>query len=518
MRNVFENAFASLRTSIGLTGEFYGPNLSLGRGSSLSDTVIFTVQTSSAPPEGMRYYWRARVYDTYDNGWNSTLDTTRALDAQEIDLKFPDLSDNPPSPTPFTIYVNRPIATILAPSQPVWLSRPSRAELAFNPDGTADLASLRATPSLRAGEIYSVRSSLNAVSVDRLRQAGRDYPEWVTERYLQLSESISVRTRQLAFQIAGGKDTPYDITQAVTDYLRANYQYSETVPQLPQNQDLIDWFLFDIKQGFCNYYASSEVILLRILGIPARLAVGYAQGDNVDNPEFYTIRQRDAHAWPEVYFPGTGWVEFEPTVSQPVLVRPQTLANENEAGLPIQDQPPPPLEPEPPLNRESSVEPLQNPNTWQSRLVLILAIGLAVALIALLIPLIRRKQLHKKVPLIPIFLEKAMRRAGLKPPGILQNMALLASLSPLERAYQQINLALARLGKKPTPKFTPAERSAILVQKLPPAKDPAQVVIAEYHRAAYSPRNNADQTAAQNAGNEIRRLSFRASIKKKFGV
>src|SRR5574341_814258 len=104
MRNVFENAFASLRTSIGFTGEFYGPNLSLGRGSSLSDTVIFTVQTSSAPPEGMRYYWRARVYDTYDNGWNSTLDTTRALDAQEIDLKFPDLSDNPPSPTPFTIY------------------------------------------------------------------------------------------------------------------------------------------------------------------------------------------------------------------------------------------------------------------------------------------------------------------------------------------------------------------------------------------------------------------------------
>ena len=517
VRNVFENAFASLRTTMGMTGEFYGPNLSLGRGSVLSDTVIFTVQTPSSPPEGERYYWRARIYDTYDKGWSSTLETTRALDAQEIGLRFPDLLDNPPA-IPFTIYVNRPIATILAPDQPIWLSRPSRAELAFNPDGTADLASLRATPSLRAGEIYSVRSSLNAVSVAKLRQAGREYPEWVKERYLQLPESVSVRTRQLAFQIAEGKDTPYDITQAVTDYLRTNYQYSETVPQPPTNQDPVDWFLFDLKQGFCNYYASSEVVLLRILGVPARLAVGYAQGDNVDNPEFYTVRQRDAHAWPEVYFPATGWVEFEPTVSQPVLVRPQELTTRDEEGLPLGFEPPAPLEPEPPLNRETSADLSQNTSVWQSRLVLILAAGLTLTLVVLLVPLIRRKQLHKKVPLIPIFLEKAMLRAGLKPPRMLQNMALFASLSPLERAYQQINLALARLGKKPAPKFTPAERAATLIQKLPPAKNPTQVIIAEYHRATYSPRNNADQVSAQNAGNEIRRLSFRASIKRRFGV
>jgi hypothetical protein len=246
--------------------------------------------------------------------------------------------------------------------------------------------------------------------------------------------------------------------------------------------------------------------------------VGYAQGDNVDNPEFYTVRQRDAHAWPEVYFPAIGWVEFEPTVSQPVLVRPQELATRDEAGLPLGFEPPAPLEPEPPLRRDTSADLPQDTNFWQSRIVLLLAVGLALALVALLIPLIRRKQLHKKVPLIPIFLEKAMLRAGLKPPRMLRNMALLASLSPLERAYQQINLALARLGRKPAPKFTPAERAATLVQKLPPAKEPAQVVIAEYHRATYSPRNNADQIAAQNAGNEIRRLSFRASIKRKFGL
>jgi hypothetical protein len=159
-----------------------------------------------------------------------------------------------------------------------------------------------------------------------------------------------------------------------------------------------------------------------------------------------------------------------------------------------------------------------NAGFWQSRIVLILVIGLGLALVALLIPVIRRKQLHKKVPLIPIFLEKAMMRAGFKPPAVLKKMALMASLSPLERAYQQINLALARLGRKPAPKFTPAERADSLIQKLPSTKGPAKVVIAEYHRATYSPRNNADESSAQRAGNEIRRLSLRATIRKRFGI
>jgi transglutaminase-like putative cysteine protease len=466
----------------------------------------------------MRYYWRARVYDTYDNGWSSTLETTRALDAQTMDLKFPDLRDNLPDVTLFTIYLNRPILTLLGPNHPVWLSRPSRAELAYNPDGTADLASLRATPSLRAGEIYSVRSSLNSLSVAKLRQAGSDYPEWVTARYLQLPESISLRTRQLAAQLAKDNDTPYDVAQAITFYLRANYKYSETVPLLPNKQDLVDWFLFDLKQGFCNYYASAEVILLRSVGIPARLAVGYAQGDNIDDPEFYTVRQRDAHAWPEVYFPGIGWVEFEPTVSQPELVRPQQLTPANAAGVPLGAEPPANPEPDPGLHRDQGIDQPDNSGVWQSRLVLILAAGLVIILTALLIPLLRRKQLHRKVPLIPIFLEKAMLRAGLKPPRALRNMAFLASLSPLERAYQQINSALARLGRKPAPRYTPAERAASLIEKLPAARDPTQVVIAEYHLATYSPRDNANQTVAQRAGNEIRRLSFRAKLRKMFGI
>jgi transglutaminase-like putative cysteine protease len=519
LRNVFDNAFASLRSTVGLTGEFYGPNLSLGRGNALSDTIIFTVQGPTKPPEGVRFYWRARVYDIYEVGWTSSLQTTHALDAQNINLTQPDMQDNPPGSLSFTFYLNKPITTILAPSQPVWLSRPSQAELAFNPDGTADLGSLRATPSLRSGEIYSVRSSINDPTVEALRAAGTEYPDWVKARYLQLPSTITIRTRQLAAQISQGKETPYEIADAVTQYLRSNYQYSETIDNLPPNQDLIDWFLFDLRKGFCNYYASAEVVLLRTLGIPARLAVGYASGDNIDNPEFYTVRQRDAHAWPEVYFPGIGWIEFEPTVSQPAITRLTEATQAADLNNPTPNQfPNLPLEPEPPLAHNTNTNFSLSTASWQEKLALGFAIALSIFLIGLLISFIRRRELHKKVPLLPIVLEKAMLRVGLKPPRLLRNLSLMASLSPLERAYQQINLALSRLGKRPPPTFTPVERAQNLVEQIPLSKEPARVVIAEYHRATYSLNGNPNHLSARQAGEEIRRLSLRAYIKRHLGI
>ncbi len=133
---------------------------------------------------------------------------------------------------------------------------------------------------------------------------------------------MTQRTLDLAERIARPFDNPYDIAVAVTNYLRNNIRYSDTVPAPPAGQDPVDWVLFDLKQGFCNYYATAEIVLLRAVGIPARWAVGYAQGEFDPTESSYQVRQRDAHSWPEVYYPGVGWVEFEPTLSQPVLDRP----------------------------------------------------------------------------------------------------------------------------------------------------------------------------------------------------
>jgi transglutaminase-like putative cysteine protease len=514
-----DNAFASLRSSVGIVSDYYGPNLSLGRGNRLTDSVVFIVQVPPEPPKGTRYYWRARVYDQYDNGWVSTLKTTQALPANEFDLAFPDMADNAPGEFSFAFTLGVPVATLFTPAQPIWLSRPTQAELAFNPDGTVDLASLRATPALRSGETYNVRASLNQVTIAALRKAGGDYPEWVTERYLQLPSTITSRTRNLAAELAQGRDNAYDVAVIITNYLRSEIEYSETVPTLPNNQELVDWFLFDLKTGFCNYYATSEVVLLRLLGIPARLAVGYAQGEPQEQEPIYTIRQKDIHAWPEVYFPGYGWVEFEPTAAQPLLVRPLGESVDSSTDN-VLDPPFPPLEGELPFDR-SELDPAFDPNSSeaaarQARLYIGILAILAVALGTLLIGVWKGKEIRARLPGLPISLENNIRRLGFQPPRFLQNWAFIAGLSPLQKAYLELNRALRRLGKPPAQHDTPAERAAVLSSELPPAQPPTSTLLREYHAATYSPSPNGDLEGAARAGSEIRLLSYKAWLRRLF--
>lgn len=518
-RNVMDNAFASLRSSVGIVSDYYGPNLALGRGNRLSNSIVFIVSVPPNPPVGTRYYWRARVYDEYDNGWISTLKTTRALPADQFDLDFPDMADNAPGDYPFAFTLGVPISTIFTPVHPVWLNRPSQAELAFNPDGTADLASLRATPPIRNGDSYTLRASLNQVTIAALRRAGRDYPEWVTERYLQLPDTVTQRTRDLALELAAGRDNPYDIAASITTFLRTNMEYSETVPPLPVDQDLVDWFLFDLKTGFCNYYASSQVVLLRLLGIPARLAVGYAEGEPLETGNGFTVRQKDTHAWPEVYFPGYGWVEFEPTAAQPVLVRP--LGDDTGASDSLLPDPFPDVgDNELPFDRLQEGQPFgadaQLSLIERLRPYLFILIVLALILALALLGFWKRKEIQARLPAIPISLEKSFRRFGLQPPQFLQGWAFVAGLSPLQRAYLELNRALRRLGKPPALHHTPAERAETLGSALPPAQPPASALIREYHAATYSPAPNGDMDEAVQAGWEIRLLSYKAILRRIF--
>lgn len=517
-RNTLDNAFASLRSSVGIVSDYYGPTLALGRGNRLSDNLIFNVLVPSEVPPGTRYYWRARVYDIYENGWTSTLKTTEALPAENFDLDFPDMEDNATGFFSFAFSLGSPLATLFTTGQPVWLSRPTQAELAVNPDGSVDLGSLRATPALRAGELYNLRSSLNAVTISDLREAGTDYPVWVTNRYLQLPDSVTERTRLLAEQIAQGNDNPYDITLAITNYLRSNIEYVESVPSLPNDQDLVDWFLFDVRQGFCNYYASAEVVMLRSLGIPARLAVGYAQGESQEINNVYAVRQRDAHAWPEVYFPGTGWVEFEPTTAQPVLFRPLGESPDSsalDAGLTDEERTYP--QPLSGLPEDIGADvPDQSGTVGNTSVYYLIVTVLLVTLAVLLAGLISRRQIQQRLIELPILLERGFRRAGFQPPSFVAELAHRARLTPLQRSYHELNLALRRLGSPPNPDETPAERADHLGNQLPPAQPPAQSLVAEYHSATYSPSHHADTDLARMAGAEIRVLSYKAWLRRLF--
>lgn len=525
-----ENLFASLRRAAAVVAvtDSYGESLSLGQGSELTDALILTVQAPHRTATSIRYYWRARVYDHYADGqWSSVaFSTTQSVFPTDLGLIFPELEGR--RTVTLTLTPAVPMATFYAAPQPRWVNRPAQADIAFNPDGTADLAVLHATPLLYADETYQARSSLSNVTIAQLRVAGTDYPLWVTSRYLQLPPTITPRTRELARQLAAGLDNPYDIAAGITDFLRTHIHYTETVPPLPtpvagggkrRRQEPLDWFLFDLRQGFCDYYASAEVVLLRSLGIPARLAVGFAEGERKARSNTYLVRQRDAHAWPEVYFPGAGWIEFEPTASQPSLYRPPGESQPGAAEGPT----------------PGDVGSAQH-DRWEDRLEELLALedlasepsttaapdsrtpavlwALPLILSLILITFVWRKRRQRGLPPLPVLLEAGLRRFDLRPPVALRRWALRTTLSPLERAYLELDHALARLNAPPDPAETPAERAAALTRLLPVAADPVQRLLAEYHATTYSPRSG-DLRTAQQASRAIRTLSWRSSIQKR---
>jgi transglutaminase-like putative cysteine protease len=516
IRDRLDDAFASLRSTGSLVSyyNYYSEHLPLGRGSELADTLILTVETSPDPDESVRYYWRARIYDHYaDNLWSSTFPITRSITPSYSGLTFPDLESR--QMVTLTVTPAIPIATLYTAPQPLWVSCPAQADLAYNPDGTTDLSALHATPPLYTGETYQARSSLSTVTIAQLRAAGTDYPTWVTDRYLQVPSTVTTRTLELARQIAADLDSPYDIAARVTSYLRIYIRYIETVPSPPPDQEPLDWFLFDLRQGFCNYYASTEVILLRSLGIPARLAIGFAQGERQAQSNTYLVHQHDAHAWPEVYFPDLGWIEFEPTASQPPIHRPlgEDQPYTSSVGGPerpwhdLEEFPgfePYPLdETFPAATPDSSPKSRMTAVSW----TLFLVLGLILTTLAW------RTSRQRGLPPLPILLEGGLRRLGLKPPATLRRWTLHATLSPLARAYLELNQALARLGAPADPADTPAERAAALTRLLPAAADPAQQLLAEYHAANYSPRSG-NLHIAQQAARAIRDLSWRARARR----
>ncbi|MBN2550984.1 MAG: transglutaminase domain-containing protein [Anaerolineales bacterium] len=508
MRDRFENAFASLNPSVGIVSEYYGANAILGRGNPLTDAMAFTVNVPANLPSNVRLYWRARTYDVYNEGqWLSTITRSYPFNPQEDDLAVP--QDAGRWSGSFDIIGYTHLATLFSPAQPLWVSRPANVEYITNSDGTIDLSSIHARPSLDPGEIYRAQASISNATVLQLKSAGIEYPDWITARYLKLPGTITARTYQLAEQITAGLENPYEKTVAITEYLRKNITYITTLDRNPpSNQEVIDWFLFDYRQGFCNYYATAEVVLLRAVGIPARWAVGYAEGEKTESGS-YAVRQRDAHAWPEVYFPGYGWVEFEPTVSQPNIVRLSGETNPSDdpdrPSSDIQDLIDDETRQELLRERERMNLPAQEQKNPMVVVYWIIAVAIGSGLLFLAwryLPRVNWKP-------VPVVLERILLRMGFQPPQRLKLWARRAELPALVKAYLEINHALSRLGQKPAETDTPAERASNLGQVLPPAYSPAQNLVSEYQIEVFG-RRPANLTAAQLASHEIRRLSIKA--------
>src|SRR5207245_7309416 len=132
----------------------------------------------------------------------------------------------------------------------------------------------------------------------------------------------------LANHLLHNSPAPYDKAETLETFLRSPpYSYSPQVKSTPPGRDPVDYFLFDLRADFCEYFASAMVVMLREVGVPARLVEGFTTGQFDSGSGQYIVREQDAHAWVEAYFPQYGWIEFEPTPSQPPFARQDASLN-----------------------------------------------------------------------------------------------------------------------------------------------------------------------------------------------
>ncbi len=466
----------------------FGRTLSLGGERNVGNSIVFQVNTAQGR------YWRAVVYDTYTGRqWLNTSDEELNFDAQEavpvagwalrrpmtqtITLMSP--TGNILFGAPDIVRASVPFEALVQPLPVPSLAGPAGTD-GEPAGGAVEIALARARTPLEAGDSYTVVSYYTEVTQRALRSVEEDFPPEILEKYLQLPENFSPRVTETARTVVEGQETLYDKAKAIETFLRG-YTYNDAISAPPPDADPVEYFLYDIKEGYCDYYATAMAVMLRSLGIPARVVSGYAEGTYDEETGLFYITERDAHTWVEVYFPGLGWIEFEPTAGESTLNRP--VGNDpilaDMASTPLDTNLDPYMEEDPfapgldmgaesLLNEEFAMEGgtevLVGQSRWLGALVLLGVLSAG----AWLIWRTRLSGPNRFDPdLPPIFF------------GRLQQWA-------------------ARLGLSLPPTQTPYEQERQLERALPVAREPIHTIIHSYVRYRFSRNNSGPGTSGSH--------------------
>ncbi len=290
----------------------------LGSGPELSQRMVMIV----TPDVPGHFYWRSTTYDQYTGrGWVTSATEIRDYAAGQTIVE-PGAEQRIIRQEVKTyanvgglVYATGALMTADHPFRVAWRS----SDDAFSASITAD--------TFRADSIL-----LNA-RAEQLRAAGSNYPEWVSARYLALPNNVPARVLALARDLTATEPTPYDRARAIETFVR-QIPYTLDLPSPPSNRDVVDYYLFDLKKGYCDYASSAMVVLARAAGLPARVVVGYTSGNYDEDNGRYIVSEANAHAWAEIYFPTFGWVEFEPTGAFPSLGQTQGPARTETPVVP----------------------------------------------------------------------------------------------------------------------------------------------------------------------------------------
>ena len=290
-------------------------------------TIRFVI-TSEQPG-----YWRTKRYDTYHSwGWTSNITADHTLNSGAIAEE----SESPLERDIYTYTVESRLKTdvILTKGEfvsadiPVLLQtlsanvseanlpasltgQPTTTETERVDDGE-DVMAVVSPRMMGPYQRYEVVAYANSASPDELSEAEEDYPPWIKENYLQLPDTLPVRVRLLSEALTLQTETVYDKVVAIKKFLN-KFDYSQKRELSRDGVDGVDFLLFTARQGVCNDFASAMVVMLRSLGVPARLSTGYLRGELDRDTGNYLLRSQNYHAWAEVYFPEYGWIEIEAT-------------------------------------------------------------------------------------------------------------------------------------------------------------------------------------------------------------
>ena len=459
VRDQFEGAFGGLTNPQSrITGNSFGSSFTVSGTWISNDDKALTVSASRP------VYLRTATYDRYNGrGFERTESTRRPVAPGDPLFTVP----SPERPTEVEAFELERIAiqmhqtlgrNLFTTGVPLSIYAPI---LIHEPAGQPVLGGIEAANPIGPGEGYQVDVALSQVTAAQLALAGEDYPPVVRDLYLD-TIGTSEATAELARQVTAGATNPYERAEALADFLHTDerFTYATTAPAPPPDRDLVDFFLFDEngRTGYCQYYASAMVVMARSVGLPARVAVGFAPGERQEDDTFL-VREANAHAWAEVYFPGYGWQIFEATkginpqftraTGDPTVTRPPRL--DDPRDFEFDDLRDPAANPLPSFDLVEGGVDAANPDAPtqadQARTGNALLIGVLVLGAGAFVWL-RFRHLQ--------------RRWQLLPPG--------------DRAWERLTLAAGRAGVGPRPSETIYEYSGWLEEQLPRHTEPIRTV------------------------------------------
>lgn len=432
---------------------YYGFNQRMNQNlrGTMTPQVVMRVR-SQAPG-----FWRVLAFDTYTGqGWNiSRNDDPQRVQRSQFSAQMflpmePSLARDREVVQTYTLVSGLP-NLIPALYQARQLYFPTR-EVAIDAEG-----SLRAPVILQEGMTYSVVSRVPYRDRTQLRAASTIYPPGMRSHYLQVPEDIIEPVRAKTEALLATSPTPltdpYEKALYLTQTLKQRYTIQPELPFLASDQDLVESFLFSTQGGYPDHFSTVLTVMLRSIDIPARLVAGFGEGDFNPFTGFYVVRNTDAYALTEVYFPQYGWFGFDPIPGHELI--PPSLTESETFSL---------------------VRRFWN---WLAGWLPSPLVGLVEGLINLLseglVYLVRRFNALLTLGWVGIMVGIAIAAAL----GFVAWLAFLGlrrgwryrrlrQLAPTERLYQQMLTCFAQRGFGKTPAETPLEHSQRLYQQTPP--------------------------------------------------